>query len=572
MLSHMAHLEVLLVACDLDDREPFSLKVTLPPKRREGPCRKLLAAFVKNHNAKHMSAPLAADDLHLESCGGLRIPLDAPVSEWAAPDDSGAVRFAVRSSRALAHEAEEPCDPPPSPPALPFAPPRNAEARARELAERAASEHRTLELVDSRLTPPEGWADSATWILPRGLLSERALAWVLQEAEEPIRNTLAAAAEGGTACAIARATGLLDDRDVHDLAAAPRRAPTPALADDGERAAGLSTAELAQRFRVPYRVASRVRDRFVMYHIGFACDNEGHHADACRAFAVAARAFAPPDDDDENSRAAGDGTAARDADAKNALAGARARKVYTAWGGALRALGNRRGEAACYHLAVARGAFARWDQRPSDHYDARLTARAFWDPRELDAARALAAGFAVVRAELDGAGGAAAAGFKANAEPRATDERCSELLLQHGDFQATVALIASIPEFATMIYGRCYFSRLRPGARLGARCGPSNLRLRCHLGVRVPEGARVRVAGETRPWAEGECLVFDDSFEHEVWHEGDDDLILLVCDMWHPEMTPERVGEVLERASDDDRERYERARGAERRPSTDLAE
>ena len=109
-------------------------------------------------------------------------------------------------------------------------------------------------------------------------------------------------------------------------------------------------------------------------------------------------------------------------------------------------------------------------------------------------------------------------------------------------------------------------------SKLGARCGPSNLRLRCHLGVRVPEGARVRVAGETRPWAEGECLVFDDSFEHEVWHEGDDDLILLVCDMWHPEMTPERVGEVLERASDDDRERYERARGAERRPSTDLAE
>jgi aspartate beta-hydroxylase len=41
-------------------------------------------------------------------------------------------------------------------------------------------------------------------------------------------------------------------------------------------------------------------------------------------------------------------------------------------------------------------------------------------------------------------------------------------------------------------------------------------RLTVHLGLRVPRGCSLRVAEETRAWEEGKCLVFDDSFEHEV--------------------------------------------------------
>ena len=39
-----------------------------------------------------------------------------------------------------------------------------------------------------------------------------------------------------------------------------------------------------------------------------------------------------------------------------------------------------------------------------------------------------------------------------------------------------------------------------------------------------------------REWAEGRCLIFDDSFEHEVWHEGDSDRVVLICDLWHPDL------------------------------------
>merc|ERR1711933_135983 len=67
------------------------------------------------------------------------------------------------------------------------------------------------------------------------------------------------------------------------------------------------------------------------------------------------------------------------------------------------------------------------------------------------------------------------------------------------------------------------FSRLTPGTHLKAHCGRTNTHLTCHLGLQIPEGCRVRVGRETRHWEEGKCLVFDDSFEHEVWHEGERD-------------------------------------------------
>ena len=66
-------------------------------------------------------------------------------------------------------------------------------------------------------------------------------------------------------------------------------------------------------------------------------------------------------------------------------------------------------------------------------------------------------------------------------------------------------------------------STLLPGTHISAHCGMSNAKLRAHLGLRVPTVAapstlsHIRVAEEVRRWREGEWLIFDDSFEHEVW-------------------------------------------------------
>lgn len=42
-----------------------------------------------------------------------------------------------------------------------------------------------------------------------------------------------------------------------------------------------------------------------------------------------------------------------------------------------------------------------------------------------------------------------------------------------------------------------------------------------------------------RSWKEGKLLIFDDSFEHEVWHNGTEVRLVLIVDVWHPDLTEE---------------------------------
>lgn len=84
--------------------------------------------------------------------------------------------------------------------------------------------------------------------------------------------------------------------------------------------------------------------------------------------------------------------------------------------------------------------------------------------------------------------------------------------------------------------GNAIFSKLDPGVHLHPHCGPTNTRLTCHLGIEVPEGCAIRVGSETRMWREGECLVFDDSWEHEVWNRGGRPRVVLLVNFWHPDL------------------------------------
>jgi len=86
--------------------------------------------------------------------------------------------------------------------------------------------------------------------------------------------------------------------------------------------------------------------------------------------------------------------------------------------------------------------------------------------------------------------------------------------------------------------GLIYLSRLKARSEIAAHRGPTNLRLRCHLGISIPAGdCGIRVGSESRRWKAGECLVFDDFFEHEAWNRTDEDRVVLVVDMWHPSLT-----------------------------------
>ena len=81
------------------------------------------------------------------------------------------------------------------------------------------------------------------------------------------------------------------------------------------------------------------------------------------------------------------------------------------------------------------------------------------------------------------------------------------------------------------------FSALRAGAHIPPHCGVSNVFLTAHLGLIVPQGCRIRVGNEKRHWDEGRGFVFDDSFEHEAWNEGDSMRIVFIARFYHPALT-----------------------------------
>ncbi len=83
------------------------------------------------------------------------------------------------------------------------------------------------------------------------------------------------------------------------------------------------------------------------------------------------------------------------------------------------------------------------------------------------------------------------------------------------------------------------FSLLRPGAHIPPHHGLVNTRLVCHLPVIVPGKCRFRVGNDTRDWVEGKGWAFDDTIEHEAWNGSDRTRVILLFDVWRPELNEE---------------------------------
>lgn len=81
------------------------------------------------------------------------------------------------------------------------------------------------------------------------------------------------------------------------------------------------------------------------------------------------------------------------------------------------------------------------------------------------------------------------------------------------------------------------FSLLRPGAHIPAHNGFVNTRLICHLPLIVPGRCRFRVGNEVREWVEGKAWVFDDTMEHEAWNDSRETRVVLLFEIWRPELT-----------------------------------
>lgn len=86
------------------------------------------------------------------------------------------------------------------------------------------------------------------------------------------------------------------------------------------------------------------------------------------------------------------------------------------------------------------------------------------------------------------------------------------------------------------------FSSLRPGARIAPHTGFLNCRLICHLPLIVPNGCRLRVGNEERELKRGQAWAFNDTIEHEAANGSAEPRIILIFDVWHPELDAEERG------------------------------
>lgn len=112
--------------------------------------------------------------------------------------------------------------------------------------------------------------------------------------------------------------------------------------------------------------------------------------------------------------------------------------------------------------------------------------------------------------------------------------------------------------------GAMEISVLSANSHLQAHCGPTNHKIRLHLGLIIPQmnnesansstdatasmnstaGAvtlskvpHIRVANEAHLWEEGKVLLFDDSYEHEVFNPTPHPRVVLLLDIWHPDIS-----------------------------------
>lgn len=83
------------------------------------------------------------------------------------------------------------------------------------------------------------------------------------------------------------------------------------------------------------------------------------------------------------------------------------------------------------------------------------------------------------------------------------------------------------------------YSLLRPGTHIRPHNGMLNTRLICHLPLITNPECALRVGNETRQWQPGRLLIFDDSIEHEAWNRGNATRIILLFEIWRPEISPD---------------------------------
>lgn len=105
--------------------------------------------------------------------------------------------------------------------------------------------------------------------------------------------------------------------------------------------------------------------------------------------------------------------------------------------------------------------------------------------------------------------------------PEASKESCPE----------TWAVVNQIPH----VY-QAFFSILEPGKAIPPHHAPFKGYLRYHLGLKIPakNPPTIRVRDINYTWEAGKSMLFDDSWDHEVYNEAEEERAVLIIDIFRP--------------------------------------
>ncbi len=116
----------------------------------------------------------------------------------------------------------------------------------------------------------------------------------------------------------------------------------------------------------------------------------------------------------------------------------------------------------------------------------------------------------------------------------------------------TCEVLEGIPNFMTGTpFSYAFFSTLGDGASIAPHTGPCNLRLRVHFPLIVPKGdCGMQIGAADCQWHEGEPFIFDDTYLHRVWNNGGGERVVLLFDVWHPELYQDEIDAIKEMFAD----------------------
>ncbi len=108
---------------------------------------------------------------------------------------------------------------------------------------------------------------------------------------------------------------------------------------------------------------------------------------------------------------------------------------------------------------------------------------------------------------------------------------------------------AQVPRISAAIEGleglvTAFLSIMEPGTHVPSHRGLTKGWLNCHLPLVLPEGqgrCEISIAGEIHQWREGEWLVFDETFPHEVWNTTAEPRVVLFLQVRRPMKLPGRL-------------------------------